>query len=243
MVTAANAEEWQYEDLGVPIAYFDNGAAQLQFACRGGDLALGFWVRAPHRQVAGATAMNLAITPDPAPAPKSYFREELYQRGDTLPAFIERLGIEASHAAKLAKLRVLQQLRPGTQVSAEVSAEGEPLMLSFLSGRDTLVKIAGEGNGFFRVTDDKAQLYTRVAMKSGSIQSSLFAAADEAGIPDSVAMQLGDVFGGDIDFHRDLRKGDQFAVVYELHYLGGRPVRAGRLLAGGSSRETDPGSP
>jgi murein DD-endopeptidase MepM/ murein hydrolase activator NlpD len=173
----------------------------------------------------------LAISPDPAPAPKSYFREELYQRGDTLPAFIERLGIEASHAAKLAKVRVLQQLRPGTQVSAEVSAEGEPLMLSFLSGRDTLVKIAGEGNGFFRVTDDKAQLYTRVAMKSGSIQSSLFAAADEAGIPDSVAMQLGDVFGGDIDFHRDLRKGDQFAVVYELHYLGGRPVRAGRLLA------------
>jgi murein DD-endopeptidase MepM/ murein hydrolase activator NlpD len=68
-------------------------------------------------------------------------------------------------------------------------------------------------------------------MKSGSIQSSLFAAADEVGIPDSVAMQLGDVFGGDIDFHRDLRKGDQFAVVYELHYLGGRPVRAGRLLA------------
>lgn len=173
----------------------------------------------------------LALSPDPAPAPKSYFREELYQRGDTLPAFIERLGIEASHAAKLAKVRVLQQLRPGTQVSAEVSAEGEPLVLSFLSGRDTLVKIAGEGNGFFRVTDDKAQLYTRVAMKSGTIQSSLFAAADEAGIPDSVAMQLGDVFGGDIDFHRDLRKGDQFAVVYELHYLGGRPVRAGRLLA------------
>lgn len=65
-LTAANAEEWQFEDLGVPIAYFDNGAAQLQFACRGGDLALGFWVRAPHRQVAGATAMNLAITPDPA---------------------------------------------------------------------------------------------------------------------------------------------------------------------------------
>lgn len=66
LATAASAEEWQYEDLGVPIAYFDNGAAQFQFACRGNDLAMGFWVRAPHRQVAGATAMNLAITPDPA---------------------------------------------------------------------------------------------------------------------------------------------------------------------------------
>ena len=173
----------------------------------------------------------LPIRPDATPAPKSYFREELYQRGDTLPAFLDRLGIEAQHSARLAKLRVLQQLRPGTHVSAEVSADGEPLVLSFLSGRDTLVRIAGEANGHWRVTDDKAQLYTRVAMKSGVVQSSLFAAADDAGIPDSIAMQLGDVFSGDVDFHRDLRRGDQFAVVYELHYLGGRPVRAGRLLA------------
>lgn len=63
---AAAAEEWTYEDGSVPIAYLDNGAAQFQFACRGGDLAMGFWVRAPHKQVAGASAMNLAITPDPA---------------------------------------------------------------------------------------------------------------------------------------------------------------------------------
>jgi murein DD-endopeptidase MepM/ murein hydrolase activator NlpD len=173
----------------------------------------------------------LPIRPDAVPAPKSYYREELFQRGDTLPAFIERLGIESPHTARLAKLRVLQQLKPGTHVSAEVSADGEPLALSFLSGRDTLVKIVAEANGLYRVTDDRAQLYTRIAMKSGVVRSSLFAAADDAGIPDSIAMQLGDVFGGDIDFHRDLRKGDQFAVVYELHYLGGRPVRAGRLLA------------
>ena len=184
-------------------------------------------IEPPRRPIVEA----LEIRPDAAPAPRSYFREELYQRGDTLPVFIERLGIEAPHAARLAKLRVLQQLRPGTHVSAEVSGDGEPAMLSFLSGRDTLVKIVAEANGHFRVTDDRAQLYTRVAMKSGVIESSLFAAADEAGIPDSIAMQLGDVFGGDIDFHRDLRNGDQFAVVYELHYLGGRPVRAGRLLA------------
>ncbi|HEU4352803.1 MAG TPA: peptidoglycan DD-metalloendopeptidase family protein [Burkholderiales bacterium] len=184
-------------------------------------------VQPPRRPIVEA----LEIRPDATPAPTSYFREELYQRGDTLPAFLERLGIEPPHAARLAKLRVLQQLRPGTHVSAEVSAEGELLMLSFLSGRDTVVKVVAEANGQFRVTDDRAQLYTRVAMKSGVIESSLFAAADDAGIPDSIAMQLGDVFGGDIDFHRDLRKGDQFAVVYELHYLGGRPVRAGRLLA------------
>jgi murein DD-endopeptidase MepM/ murein hydrolase activator NlpD len=178
-----------------------------------------------------AVVEPLEIRPNAAPAPKSYFREDLFQRGDTLGALLERLGIDSQHVPQLAKLRVLRDLRPGTVVSAEVGAEGEPLVLSYLSGRDTLVRIVTEANNYYRVTDDRAQLYTRVAMKSGVVQSSLFAAADEAGIPEGVAMQLGEVFGGDIDFHRDLRKGDSFNVVYELHYLGGRPVRAGRVLA------------
>lgn len=63
--TTANASDWAYESAPVPIAYIDNGAAQLQFACRGGDFTVGFWVRAPHRTVAGAAAMSLAIVPDP----------------------------------------------------------------------------------------------------------------------------------------------------------------------------------
>ena len=66
LAAAAEGAGWRYEGGDVPMAYFDNGAAQFQFACRGGDLAMGFWVRAPHKQVAGASAMNLAITPDPA---------------------------------------------------------------------------------------------------------------------------------------------------------------------------------
>jgi hypothetical protein len=65
LATAAHAEQWMYEDLGTPIAYVDNGRAQFQFACRGGDLAMGFWVRAPHRTVASASSMHLAILPDP----------------------------------------------------------------------------------------------------------------------------------------------------------------------------------
>ena len=164
------------------------------------------------------------------PSPESYIREERFQRGDTIAAFLSRLGIAAEYAEKLARTRALQSLRTGYHVTAEVDAEGQPIALSFLTGRDTLVQIAPEGNGF-RATEERAALYTQVAMKSGVIRSSLFAASDAAGIPDSVAMQLADIFGGDVDFHRDLRKGDQFAVVYELHHLAGRPVRAGRVLA------------
>ncbi len=164
------------------------------------------------------------------PSPESYIREERFQRGDTLPAFLARLGVADEYLARLARLRALQALRPGYHVTAEVSAEGEPRSVSFLTSRDTLVQIAPEADGY-RVNEERAALYTQLAMKSSVIRSSLFAASDAAGIPDSVAIQLADVFGGDIDFHRDLRKGDQFTVVYELHHLAGRPVRAGRVLA------------
>lgn len=65
-VTAANATDWAYEDGSVPIAYAESGAAQFQFACRGGDLAMAYWVRNPGSEVAGAVSMNLAIVPDAA---------------------------------------------------------------------------------------------------------------------------------------------------------------------------------
>lgn len=66
-VTPATAEQWRFEGGATPIAWFDNGAAQFQFACRGGSLAMGFWVKKPEAQVARATALSVAITPDPAP--------------------------------------------------------------------------------------------------------------------------------------------------------------------------------
>jgi murein DD-endopeptidase MepM/ murein hydrolase activator NlpD len=164
------------------------------------------------------------------PATGQYVQEEQFQRDDTLGGFLGRLGIEESAIPRLVRAPALRALRPGSNVRADLGADGSPRALSFLTGRDTLVKIVPEGERF-RAIEEQAAFETRVTMKASVIRSSLFAATDEVSIPDSVAMQLADVFGGDIDFHRDLRKGDRFTVVYEQHHLGGRPVRAGRLLA------------
>ena len=161
--------------------------------------------------------------------PLSYRREERFQRGDTLAGFLLRLGIADAHVDKLKRARPLQQLKPGMLVAAEVGADGAPLYLSFLNGRD-VVRIGGAAEGY-RASVEPAEFEARTVMKASVIRSSLFAATDAADIPDSVGMQLADVFGGDIDFHRDLRKGDHFEVVYELYHFAGRPVRAGRVLA------------
>jgi murein DD-endopeptidase MepM/ murein hydrolase activator NlpD len=164
------------------------------------------------------------------PPPTSYRREERFQRGDTVAGFLLRLGIGDDHVERLKRVRALQQLKPGVMVAAEVGNDGAPIYLSFLNGRDTLVRIGGPGEGY-RASEERAQFEARTVMKTSEIRSSLFAASDDADIPDSVAMQLADIFGGEVDFHRDLRKGDRFAVVYELYHFSGRPVRAGRVLA------------
>ena len=65
LVTPAVAQ-WSYEDAPTPIAYVDSGPAQFQFACRGGELTMGYWVRRPEERVTRAASISLAITPDPA---------------------------------------------------------------------------------------------------------------------------------------------------------------------------------
>src|SRR5947207_7652507 len=172
----------------------------------------------------------LALQVREVPPTGQYVQEEQFQRGDTLAGFLGRLGIDEDVIARLARTPALRALRPGSLVRADVLADGTPKALSFLTGRDTLVRIVPQGEGF-RAVEGQAPLETRVLMKASVIRSSLFAATDAVGIPDSIAMQLADVFGGDVDFYRDLRKGDRFTVVYELYHLAGRPVRAGRLLA------------
>jgi murein DD-endopeptidase MepM/ murein hydrolase activator NlpD len=164
------------------------------------------------------------------PAPTSYVREERFQRGDTLPALLSRLAIGDADLQKLLRQREFRLLRPGASVTAEVRPAGELVWLSFLSARDAVVRIERVGQGLV-ATEQRAQIVTRTELKSAIIRSSLFAATDSAGIPDGIATQLADVFGSDIDFHRELRQGDRFSVVYEMLSIDGRPLRAGRVLA------------
>ncbi|MFM7506338.1 MAG: M23 family metallopeptidase, partial [Rubrivivax sp.] len=53
-------------------------------------------------------------------------------------------------------------------------------------------------------------------MRSAEIRSSLFAATDAAGIPESVAIQIAEIFAGDIDMQRGLQRGDRLRVVYDV---------------------------
>jgi len=52
-----------------------------------------------------------------------------------------------------------------------------------------------------------------------------------AGLADSIGVQVAEIFAGDIDFHRALRKGDRFSLTYEALEADGEPMRSGRVLS------------
>ncbi len=163
-----------------------------------------------------------------------YVQEDRFRRSDTLATLIERLGADEDEAATLLRSsRAAQPFRfllPGTTVQAKVDEVGRLRSLSFLTDRDTLLSVDRLGDSFRRF-EQQADVARGIEMKSGEIKTSLFTATDAAGIPDGIAVQLADIFGGDVDFHRDLRRGDRFGVVFETFYHGGKTVRFGRVLA------------
>ena len=162
-----------------------------------------------------------------------FVREERIQRGDTVASLLARLQIDDAQASQILRnnpqARALYQLVPGKVIRANVAADGKLVSLRYLNGGN-LVAVDRKGNDLL-VKQDAAQLERRVLMKSAEIRNSLFGATDAAGLSDSIATQIADIFSTDIDFHRDLRKGDRFSVVYEVFYDRGDPVKTGRVLA------------
>lgn len=161
-----------------------------------------------------------------------FWREERIQSGDTLASLLSRLGVAGEEIpAVLAASRDLSpKLVAGRSIMTRVTSGGRLLFARYLVDDKTLLSIERTGEGYIAKTEP-TQLETRVVMRSSEIRSSLFGATDAADVPDAIASQMAEVFSGDIDFHRDLRQGDRFSVVYETQYHGGRALRSGRLLA------------
>lgn len=176
------------------------------------------------------------------------YRSEQTRAGDGAETLLARLGVADTEALAFlrrdALARKVIEGRAGKLVRAAVTPGGrlEELTARYAPADSTLaathferLRIVRGDDGRLSASVEAAPLATTVRLGSGTIRSSLFAATDESGIPDAVAVQLAEAFSVDIDFHRELRKGDTFSVVYETLTADGEPITwnnaAGRLIA------------
>jgi murein DD-endopeptidase MepM/ murein hydrolase activator NlpD len=183
-----------------------------------------------------------------ADAGLSLSRSEATRASDTPDSLLKRAGAFDPAAATFLRTdplaRRILQGRAGKVVhlTADAAGQVEQIVARFPAERAeqqashfTRLTISRAAHGFVSRLET-APLQTQVRLGSGSIRTSLFAATDEANIPDAIASQMADMFSGDIDFHRELRKGDRFSIVYEALTADGEPVPwdggVGRLVAG-----------
>jgi len=178
-------------------------------------------------------ALTLPALRLPEYSASAYWREERVQPGDTIGSLLARAGVDDAAALTWlltdASARPLYQLKPGRPLQVATDADGRLAALRFLAADGNVLAITRERDAL-RATLAAPRSVTRVEVRAGTIDSSLFGAADAAGLPDAVTLALAEIFGGDIDFYHDLRRGDRFAVVYEMRHVDGEPVALGRVL-------------
>ena len=176
----------------------------------------------------------------PTQNPLTLYRSDTVRRDDTAASLLRRLGVRdviaQDHVRNDDGMRQLLGGRSsGKLVTAETNERGQLLKLTarWLPDDDRQylrLNIQRSGNAF-QTHLQSLPLTVSSRVSSGVIQSSLFAATDSASLPDSVAVQLAEMFASDIDFRRDLRQGDKFSVVYESLEVDGEPLRAGKVLS------------
>ena len=168
------------------------------------------------------------------------FRSDTIRATDTVEALFTRLGLSDAAAAAFVRndrdFRAQVMGRAGRLVSAEANAQHglERLTARWAPDNDGEFRrlvIQRGPDGRFSTRVERAPLTASTRLGSGTIRSSLFAAVDEARLPDDVAVQVADILGGRVDFHRGLRKGDRFSVVYEALEADGEPMRTGRVMS------------
>ncbi len=154
--------------------------------------------------------------------------------GDTLSTVFAKVGLSPAvmHAvlASSPDAKQLSRLKIGQTLEFQLTEQGELASLrSKLNSLETLALEQTPKGYVFKKEQVKPEVSTVYAR--GEIDSSLFLAAKRAGLSHNLTMDLANVFGYDIDFALDIRKGDSFEVIYEEKTVEGQRVGTGNILA------------
>ncbi len=152
-----------------------------------------------------------------APPPPEWNRYVVKKR-DTMAKALSAIGTdeEARQFLLTKRMKTYRKLRLGTAIEYKKDGDGFLIALRYKTSPDYYLQFIRDESGM-RATEDPPLLSAATEHRAGEIESSLFAATDLAGIPDAAVIQLIDALETRIDFHRDLRRGDSFRLIYTAH--------------------------
>ena len=152
------------------------------------------------------------------------------KKGDSLSVIFEEKNVPLNTAYKIFnfdKNNLLSSIIPGDVM--EFNYVGDNLYsIEIIKDEVNSIFINTENEIFIKKIKKKTQTITSYGY--GTIVNSFYKDAKDVGIPDSIIMDFAYIFGWDIDFIFDVRKGDSFFVIFETDYSEGERVSSGDII-------------
>ena len=168
------------------------------------------------------------------PVADDLWREVTVRSGQTLDSIFRQQGYSIPLLHEIVKLnndtKQMVRIRPGDVFGFQNDSDGNLFRIRFPVDESAYLVVENTPEGL-RSERLQRQVFATMSEAEGRIDSSLFLAGKQAGLSDNMIMKLANVFGWDIDFVLDIRKGDRFFVVYEKVYRDGEFLRDGEILA------------
>ena len=152
------------------------------------------------------------------------------RKGDSLSVIFEDKQVPLNTAYKIFdfdKNNLLSSIIPGDIM--EFNYMGNDL-LSIEIIKDDVNSILIKTEDEISIVNIKKEAQTITSFGFGEIRDSFYKSAKDVGIPDSIIMDFAYIFGWDIDFIFDVRKGDKFSVIYETDFSEGEKISSGDIV-------------
>jgi len=160
--------------------------------------------------------------------------EDKLGRGETVTEVFEKLGLRGADAQAatnaLAEHIDLRALKAGNPYSACFGADAALASFTLTLAGDGRVEMS-RADGHWATAWKPFHRSVEVRALRGRLDGALETSIRKAGGPAVLAYRMADILQWDLDFNRDLQKGDEFEVLYQEVLLEGKPHDVGQVLA------------
>ncbi|WP_440053970.1 peptidoglycan DD-metalloendopeptidase family protein [Pseudoalteromonas sp. T1lg65] len=163
------------------------------------------------------------------------FTDHQVKPGDNLALIFKRAGYSAKTVHNVvstnAETRKLTKIHPGEVLSFASDGNGDLAQLKYVLSKTDTLFITRNGEGKYETRIESKEIEVRENAATGQINSSFWSAGISAGLSERQIMNFADIFGWDIDFANDIRKGDSFSLIYETFFVDGEEIGTGKIIA------------
>ena len=162
----------------------------------------------------------------------------IVKNNDTIESILKKFSVkrdEIAFVVKKIKKQKLSNILPGQKIQfiLKKSLNGKDLeifKINYPISKTTFVRIDKRKDGI-NITKNITQLFKKNVVVEGRISNNLYSSATSSGMEPSIIIEFARIFGFEVDFQRDIRKGDKFQVMYERYFDDrNKQIKTGKIL-------------